>query len=406
MWDLRIANPFGGVSARKILMLVTAALVAALSYIMVAAPTAHAADAQWRGNALVYDGKQYIRTDGSGNPSEIPANAPTYVFTEPSAGKAHFVYFEPNADPLTSPAARYIVYDYTPPNTFSNPSAPQSITVDPQSANSESTTSCDSSFTGGVGWIICPVTNFLAKAMDWLYGILSGFMSVRPVQTTQENALYRAWSIMRNFANVAFVIAFLIIIYSQVSSVGLSSYGIKKLLPRLIIAAVLVNISYWICAIAIDISNILGYSIQDLFIMIRNNLVGQEGNSWDLLNFESITGFILSGGTAAVAGGIGIYALIGGTVGSAIYMLLPILLGVLLAVIVALLILAARQAIITVLVILAPLAFVAYLLPNTEKYFEKWRDLGLTMLIMFPMFSIIFGGSQLAGAVIIQNADF
>src|SRR5690606_39097781 len=75
------------------------------------------------------------------------------------------------------------------------------------------------------------------------------------------------------------------------------------------------------------------------------------------------------------------------------------------AVLVALLVMAARQAIITILVVIAPLAFVAYLLPNTEKWFDKWRGLFMTMLILFPAFSVVFGGSQLAAMIIIQNAD-
>jgi hypothetical protein len=43
-------------------------------------------------------------------------------------------------------------------------------------------------------------------------------------------------------------------------------------------------------------------------------------------------------------------------------------------------------------------------MPNTEKWFEKWRGLFTTMLVMFPAFSMIFGGAQLAGILIIQNA--
>jgi hypothetical protein len=176
------------------------------------------------------------------------------------------------------------------------------------------------------------------------------------------------------------------------------------MLPRLVIAAILVNVSYWVCAIAIDASNILGYSIQDIFMNVRENLVGEEGNNWDLINWQSITGAILSLGAGATAVTIGAVSFIGSG-GASIFLLLPILVGVLMAVIVALLIMAARQAIITILLIISPLAFVAFLLPNTEKYFEKWRSLGTTMLLMFPIFSVLFGGSQLAGALIIQNAD-
>lgn len=413
MWDLRIARPFGRLSTRKFLTFVAAMVVTTFAYIFLSAPVTHAADASWNGAAITYDSHQYTAAPDAktGDGTGLPAGSKLYIYTElATAGSpqhAHVISFPPSTDPATATSAQYTDYDFIPPDHFSHPTGQKtiSITPSPKAGTSAGTTSCDGTFTFGVGWIICPVTNFLSSAMDWLFGILADFLTVQPVQTTQDNALYRAWSFMRNFANIAFVIAFLIIIYSQLTSMGLSNYGIKRTLPRLIVAAVLVNISYWVCAVAIDLSNILGYSMQDIFISLRNHLVGAEGNSWHLSSWKSLAGFILSGGTAAVAGGIGIYSIIAGTVGGALYLLLPILVGALMAVLVALLVMAARQAIITIMVILSPLAFVAYLLPNTEKYFDKWKDLFLTMLIMFPAFSIIFGGAQLAGVAIIQNAD-
>lgn len=405
MWDLRLINPLDRLSGRNVLLFIATMLVAIFAYIFASAPTTYAADASWAGNAINYNGDKYIKlTDGA---SEGNTNLPDgihYGFID-SQQKARVITFPAGSDIAAVTAAEYSEYSFVPPGTYTNKSNSKQISLDAQSASNQGVNSCDSTFTAGVGWIVCPVTNFLAGAMDWLFQILAGFLTVRPAQTNAENALYRAWSVMRNFANVAFVIGFLIIIYSQLTSLGISNYGIKKILPRLIIAAILVNASYWICAIAIDLSNILGYSLQNIFINLRNTIIGTEGNTWDVVSWQSIGGFILSGGTAAVAVGVGGYALAAGTAGGALFLLLPILVGVLMAVLVALLIMAARQAIITVLVILAPLAFVAYLLPNTEKYFDKWRGLFVTMLVLFPVFSVLFGGAQLAGIAIIQNAD-
>jgi hypothetical protein len=390
------------------LAFLVAVSAASFALILLAAPITHAADASWNSDALMYDNNQYTPQSNApkGNSMGFTEGTHIYSYTEskPVSGgaqKTHFIYFGPSVDPTKATSASYAIYDFTPPDIFKNPTGQATINLSPKTAQDSKTTSC---VVQGIGWIVCPVTNFFAGAMDWLFNVLSGFLVVRPVQTTQTNALYRAWSYMRNFANVAFVVAFLVIIFSQVSTLGISSYGIKKILPRLIVAAVLVNISYWICAIAVDISNILGYSIQDIFISIRNNLVGAEGNGWNVKSWQSITGFVLSGGTGLTALGIGTYSAIAGA-GGAIYMLLPILAGVLLSVLVALLVLAARQAIITILIIIAPLAFVAYILPNTEKLFHRWRELGTTLLVMFPAFSVVFGGSQLAGTAIIQNAD-
>lgn len=399
---------FGRLSIRNLLSFFAAVSVASFAYILFTAPVTHAADASWNGDSIQYDGNSYVPHDdaAAGNSMNLPVGTHLYYYTEPKPAsgapqKTHFIYFPVSADPTSVTTASYAVYDFTPPDTFTNPSDQKSISLTAKSASDNKKTSCAIQ---GIGWIVCPVTNFFAGAMDWLFSVLSGFLQVRPAQTNQTNALYRGWAYMRNFANVVFVIAFLVIIFSQVTTLGISNYGIKKMLPRLIVAAVLVNISYWICAIAIDISNILGYSIQNIFISIRNGLVGPEGNGWNVSSWQSITGLVLSGGTALTMAGIGTYTALAGAAG-AIYMLLPILAGVLLSVLVALLVLAARQAIITILVIISPLAFVAYVLPNTEKYFHKWRELGMTLLVMFPAFSVVFGGSQLAGTAIIQNAD-
>lgn len=393
-------------------MLFFATLVVSIfAYIFVAAPTASAADASWKGASIEYDNHQYLAlpsTATKNDPTKLPEGSIIYA-SRSSEGvtpaKSYLIYFAPKTDVTTATTASYIEYDFVPPTTMTNPSNRQSIVIEPQSASNQTTTSCDSRFTFSLGWFICPSINFMSGAMDWLFSVLVGFLTVRPLQSSTDSSLFRAWAMMRSFANVAFVIAFLVLIYSQLTNVGISNYGIKKLLPRLIVAAILVNISYWLCAVAIDISNIVGQSIQDIFIAMRNNIVGPGGNDWEVMNWESVTQLILSGGAAAAGAGIGTVALLTGTIGGAMYLLIPILLSGVLSVLIALLLMAARQAVITVFVILAPLAFVAYLLPNTEKFFEKWRSTFMTMLILFPLFSVVFGGAQLAGIAIIQNAN-
>ncbi|MCZ6324111.1 hypothetical protein O5165_25825, partial [Escherichia coli] len=76
---------------------------------------------------------------------------------------------------------------------------------------------------------------------------------------------------------------------------GLNNYSIKKMLPRLIVAAILVNLSYYICAIAVDISNILGHSLQQALIDIRQQFNGQGSSGISATSWENITEYILSG---------------------------------------------------------------------------------------------------------------
>lgn len=306
----------------------------------------------------------------------------------------------PAPTPPTATSAEYVIYDYKS-GTYSNPHGHTTISLDKKGTESSYQSSCDVS--GGLGWIICPVTNFLANGMDTLFGLLASMVAVQPLTLTSGtgNGLYTSWNIMRNIANVAFVIAFLIIIFSQLTSVGVSNYGLKKLIPRLIVAAILVNLSFYVSAIAIDISNVLGYSIQDVFNGIRQQAFH--------ITDDTFGGFINSGWTTLAGGVLGLGGItLGGMYlianPGSLFLLIPLLVSLMLIILVVLVILAARQALIVVLVIVAPLAFVANLLPNTEKLFNKWKDLFMTMLIFFPAFSLVFGASQLAGQIIIQNA--
>jgi len=251
----------------------------------------------------------------------------------------------------------------------------------------------------GIGWIICPVYSFLGKVVDGAYNIVAAMLTVQPLVTTGNGSnvnLYNAWQVMRNFANVAFVIAFLVIIFSQVTSVGITNYGIKKMLPRLIVAAILVNVSYWVCAIAIDLSNIIGSSIKGLFDSQSATFgipANKESNWATGQGWQGIVGGVLAGaGLAAIVLYITVSALG------------PALVLAMVAIVTVLLVLVLRQALIVLAVIISPLAFVAYLLPNTENLFKKWRELFQMLLLMFPIIGAIFGASALASQIVMTTA--
>jgi len=253
----------------------------------------------------------------------------------------------------------------------------------------------------GVGWIVCPALGFMGGIVDGAYNFVSGLLVVQPLLTTgNTTGVYQAWLVMRNIANVAFVIAFLIIIFSQLTGVALSNYGVKKLLPRLVIAAILVNVSFWVCAIAIDLSNIIGASVVSIFDAVADNI------STNLSGVVNDSGDFANGGQwTNIIGGV----LAGGTVVGAVYYvglaaLIPALLAALVAIITVFLVLTLRQALIILLIVVSPLAFVAYLLPNTEDLFTKWRKLLTTLLLMYPIIAGIFGASALASKIIMQSS--
>lgn len=267
-------------------------------------------------------------------------------------------------------------------------------------ANAEAgTSSCQ---VEGIGWVLCPVINAMAGMADATFGLVAAFMVVEPLGFNTDNPLYGAWSIMRNIANVAFVIAFLIIIFSQLTGTGISNYGVKKMLPRLVIAAILVNLSYFLCALAVDISNILGMSVQQILTSIADSVGGEENTITE--EWSSIATSVLSLGAIGTAGVVGVTVFSSLSIWAMLAGLLPLLVTALLALIVAFLVLLARQAFIIILIVISPLAFVAFLLPNTEDLFNKWRGFFITLLALFPMMALVFGGSVLASSIMRAGA--
>lgn len=256
----------------------------------------------------------------------------------------------------------------------------------------------------GVGWIVCPVINFMAGVADGAFNFLSNnFLKTDPkvLDTSPANGTFAAWSYMRTIANVVFVIVFLVIIFSQLTSMGISNYGVKKMIPRLIVAAILVNLSYFISQLAVDVSNILGFSIKNLFDGMTSNIAGSTS-----VNGLSTNPFNTGGGLAGVAGTVLATAIVGVAGYALISTFAPILIAAVLALVMILFILVARQVIIILLIVISPLAFVAFILPNTEKLFTQWRKMLTSMLLLFPIIALVFGASQLASQILTAANSF
>ena len=383
---------------RWFILLIAGLLVSIFFSTFLHSTSVYAADAKWDGHDLTYSNKKYTRLTDNNKVKKfnLPDNSLVYVNEDKNKKEVKVIYF-PSGEISSLSSATYAVYSFTPPDTY-NQTDTSTISIDPPSENSTST-SCD---VQGIGWFICPVSNWLADGIDYMYSALQEFLKTKPLETTNQNSgIYLAWVIMRNISNVAFIVAFLVIIYSQLTSVGISNYGVKKMIPRLVIAAVLVNLSFTICAILLDLSNIAGYAFQDAFMGIKNTIstVGENTSTW---TWSEVISTALSNGVLAVGAG---YAVSLALTTELLPMLVPAAALAGLTLLFILLIMAARQALIIILIIISPLAFVCYLLPGTEKWFKKWRDLFLTMLVFFPAFAVVFGGAQLAGIIIIQNAS-
>lgn len=263
-----------------------------------------------------------------------------------------------------------------------NPEAAESSDIDRPEGTEVAGDTISTCAIDGVGWIVCPVMVFIGEMNDAAFEFLEGMLSIRPAIVTSEST-QNAWAAFRDIANVAFAIAFMIIVYSQLTSAGISNYGIKKMLPRIVIAAILVNVSFIVTAIAVDISNIAGASIHTLLKdSIAPDVGGEVSNgAWE----------------EAIAGALAATTAIAVTLIVVLFFIGPM---ALLALGMIVLILVARQALVILLIVVAPLAFVAYLLPNTEDWFKKWYKAFIAVLMVYPIVGAVFGASALASRVL------
>ncbi|MBQ9484866.1 hypothetical protein IJU85_02065 [Candidatus Saccharibacteria bacterium] len=286
----------------------------------------------------------------------------------------------------------------TPVHIEENTSTTTTTTTTTTKPASGSGESCEDSL-GALGWLVCPTTGKIAEATDWLYDKLESILIINPVEAQDGSPIYEIWKYVKGVTNVVFIILFLIVIYSQITGVGISNYGIKKILPKMIVVAILVNLSFIICSLAVDASNIVGNGLRGIFTSIEESTLSSvDFEAMSSMSTLSIYDALQDGAAIAIAGGV-----IAFETGS-IWMLIPLVLGAIVSVASGLITIALRQAVVALLIMISPLAIVAYMLPNTEQWFKKWRQLLTKMLVFYPMFSLLFGASNLAGWAIISSA--
>ena len=258
---------------------------------------------------------------------------------------------------------------------------------------------------GFLSWMLCPA---IADGAATAGGLLGFITSLTTVHTSiieqfskQDSSIYKAWSAFRNIANIGFVIMLLVVVFSQVTNIGISNYSIKKILPKLIITAILVNFSYLIMGVLIDLSQIAGNGIGAL---IRS--VAADGMDVDASTRASAIISAIAGSVTGTAGGLaGIGIATGALAGPAI--ILPVVMFIvttLISVFFGFIMLTIRQAAIIMVVVLAPLMMVLYALPNTAAITKKYLSIVKSLLMLYPMFIFATSAGALASSIIIGTS--
>jgi hypothetical protein len=248
-----------------------------------------------------------------------------------------------------------------------------------------------------LSWMICPVLNGLSRSADGIESFVASQLNFS-VSDNLGPSVQRAWTIFRTLTSIIIVIVMLVMVFSQAIGGGpFDAYTVRKMLPKLVAAIILMQISWVLCEYLIRLSNDAGQAVGQLMaapfggpnqlelgaLIQRLNTVGAV-----ILGVATTAGLL----TAIVASGAII--LYGWPI-----LLLAIIL-VFLALVVALATLLFRNALIVLLVIFSPLAFLAFVLPGTDRYWKIWKDNFVKLLVFFPLvIAVIYGGRIFAWIV-------
>lgn len=247
--------------------------------------------------------------------------------------------------------------------------------VDPGTGtgDSKTETECDFVSWNPLKWFLCPVIKIAETAVSALDNLIT-YMLTFPTNEYFDNndGMKNAWARLRNLSIGLLLIAGLVMVISQAIGYGpFDAYTIKRVIPRMLFAIIFISISLPVLRVMIEFTNIAGVGVRNL---IESSFSG-----------SSEFGTVSFGNGGLLIGNLGMVG-IGLSLG--FFGMLSLLGTALLGVLIAFFVLAARQMVIIMLVVLAPIAIACYILPNTEKIWKMWWDFFIRAIFAFPIISM------------------
>lgn len=199
------------------------------------------------------------------------------------------------------------------------------------------------------------LADILGSIFAWVVDLLvqvaayNGFLS--------STAVITGWVIVRDICNMFFVIILLAIAIATILKV--EAYSYKKLLPKLLLMAVLINFSKTICGIIIDFSQVIMLTFVNAF------KAAAGANFWQAFGMNKMFSFDEMAQQAAASGNN--WDLTGAALLAVLVILIAtITVGVLMVVLVA------RVVVLWTLIILSPLAYLLNSFPQGQQYAKQW----------------------------------
>lgn len=254
-----------------------------------------------------------------------------------------------------------------------------------------------------LAFVLCPVLDAAESASEALTGQIENLLAFSVQNSLKGSSAQLAWANIRDLASILLVIIMLVMVLSQAVSWGpFDAYTVRKILPKLVVAVIAMQLSWSILGYVFDLFNDLGRGIADL-------LYGPFGGSSGVTISKALDGVGVTPGQSVVVN----WAAVVGVIALAKLSFITIVIAawtVAVALITGYIVLVFRQIMLLACLIFAPLAFLAWIMPGTQRYWKLWYDNLSKLLLMFPLimgllavgkiFAIITGGASGSNVVL------
>ncbi|MFH1233060.1 MAG: hypothetical protein V1649_00185 [Patescibacteria group bacterium] len=203
----------------------------------------------------------------------------------------------------------------------------------------------------GLTWAVYWVVRFLGLLFLFILSLLSQVAKYNEFITA--DTVVKGWVIVRDLCNMFFILILLIIAFATI--LRQENYSIKKLLPKLLIMAVLINFSKTICGLIIDFAQVI------MLTFVNGFSGGGINNLTTLFGINTLLNQAKSPETDAT---IGSFA---GVLGALFAVAIALV-----VIVVMLCVLVMRIIMLWVYVILSPLAYLLAAFPAGQQYSQQW----------------------------------
>lgn len=246
--------------------------------------------------------------------------------------------------------------------------------------------------------IISSIVIFLTSVIYRIFAyfvvpVINALLQVRPYQDAFVNIIYPGWLILRNLANIFFIIALLVVglrILFQQSAAGTA----RGFIMRLIIMALLVNFSLVIAQGVVGIAD----TVQSQFLPANTRVIEALGTK---LMVEPITSFrtAIGGGdqNAEVQGD----ATIADVTKPIVLLMLAV--AAFFAFLAIAAFLAVRLVVLMILYMVSPVAYVGFVMDETKGYAKRWWDEFIKYAFLTPVLVFFLNIAALIATVTSSN---